>query len=397
MVDAEREDTIKTILNNTIPIIEGGRNQSISVEIEEIASFVIRTYDEDGDSIRATLERNGGNLFDLLIYSPNVFRLSFAGTQIAGSWRAQVSIEDGNSTILFTAVVHVAPPPCINDKTFRYKGKTRKTCNWVGAKESRRQKMCSAEKDEIRVACPITCGLCCEDNPKFKYTNDEGIRVNCAWIAEMDSRSDEYCSRKKVKSKCRTTCNSCQDKFKCVNNEKFRLDKANNQRSCLWIGGTELRRMKYCVQSRVRRNCPTTCGLCCEDNQDFLFNTKTGLSKDCKWIAEQTSRISEYCPRPLISTSCPTTCNSCKTYVDPIDNANACCSLNLKDCDGTWCGQDKHSCETCEQNSDVIWLPKGPRKGCFEKWADCTADRDRCCEPANCVRVNDNYHQCKLT
>ena len=91
----------------------------------------------------------------------------------------------------------------------------------------------------------------------------------------------------------------------------------------------------------------------------------------------------------------PSSAPSSPPSPEPTDAVDACCSLNFKDCDGTWCGQDKDSCEICEQNVDVVWLPRGPRKWCFEKWADCTGNKNSCCNPAGCVRVTDEYYQCK--
>mmetsp|Transcript_31366 Transcript_31366/g.93863 ORF Transcript_31366/g.93863 Transcript_31366/m.93863 type:complete len:220 (-) Transcript_31366:289-948(-) len=72
-----------------------------------------------------------------------------------------------------------------------------------------------------------------------------------------------------------------------------------------------------------------------------------------------------------------------------------CCSVNFKNCDGTWCGSTQEQCESCEQNVDVTWLPNGSKSWCFAKWADCTNSRYRCCSPAQCVKVTDEHYQCK--
>ena len=173
MVDARKEDVIQTVLNNMVPTIEGGQNQSISAKVGEKTSFVIRTHDENGDNITAELERNDRGLFDLSTESSGLYYLSFAGTQLDGTWKAHVSIsdgkdliEDGKSSILFTASVYVATPPCVNDRSYRYKQK--KPCVWVGQKESRRQKFCR-EKNQARLACQMTCGICCKDDQKYTY------------------------------------------------------------------------------------------------------------------------------------------------------------------------------------------------------------------------------------
>jgi len=81
------------------------------------------------------------------------------------------------------------------------------------------------------------------------------------------------------------------------------------------------------------------------------------------------------------------------------ETADACCSLNFKDCDGTFCGTNRESCESCKQNVDVVWLPKGPRDWCLAKWADCTHKRWKCCGQndgtAQCVKVTDQHYQCQ--
>ena len=328
MIDAKKEDKIQIILNNTLPTIEGGPKQSVSVEVGEIADFVIRTFDEDGDNITAELGRSDRGLFNLSTVSPGLYYLSFAGAQLDGTWKAQVSISDGKSSlsdnstedaedsILFTASVNVLPPPCLNDRSYRYNGIQNKSCVWVGENESRRQKLCS-EKNKVRAACRMTCGFCCEDDQRYVYNIGEGVMRGCKWTAKRKSRSSKYCQTKEVSSNCPVTCAACQNKFTCTNDMNFRLDTENNKGSCAFIGRKEKRRLKWCNVPVVRRKCQTTCGLCCENNQDFVFITNDNKSKSCKWIAAKSKRINKYCVQPQILSNCPgkSTCNSCKEYV----------------------------------------------------------------------------------
>jgi len=313
MVDAERDDAIKTILRNSPPVIEGGRKQNLRVEMGETASFIIEITDKDGDSITATLENNDGNLFGLSLESSNTFRLSFAGTQIDDKFLAQVGISDGTSTILFNAKVVVKSPRCSDEESFKYENKKRK-CSWVGKKESRLQEMCSEEI--VRKACRVTCGRCCEDDTEFMYDNKDGDQVDCAWTEMEDLRSEEYCVEENVQSHCRKTCKTCNEKSESLNDKNFRLDRAKNRGSCAWIADADRRRVKYCVNEEVRTKCPVACGLSCEDDQNFSFITNDGMSEDCGWIAVRASRITTYCPQPLVSASCARTCNSCKTYIE---------------------------------------------------------------------------------
>jgi len=323
MVDARKEDIIQTVLNNTVPTIEGGQNQSFSVKIGEKASFVIRTYDENGDNITAELERNDRGLFDLSTESSGLYYLLFAGTQLDGTWKAHVSIsdgkdfiEDGKSSILFTASVYVATPPCVNDRSYRYNNVQKKSCVWVGEKESRRQKLCR-EKNQVRLACRMTCGICCKDDQGYTFDIGNGVVKTCKWISQEDSRSSTYCQRKKVSSNCPITCATCQKKFTCTEDMTYRVEKGDNKWSCAQIGRKEDRRLQSCTYPVVRRNCPTMCGICCENNQDFVFMTDSQQSKDCEWIKAKSSRINKYCPQPEIRSNCPakSTCNSCKQYV----------------------------------------------------------------------------------
>merc|ERR1712242_279669 len=94
-----------------------------------------------------------------------------------------VSITDGLGSTLFTATVVVAPPPCVNDRSFRFNGSEQKSCFWVGENESRRQRLCSEHK-RVRIACRITCGLCCQDDPDYTYITRKGFVRDCKWTGK---------------------------------------------------------------------------------------------------------------------------------------------------------------------------------------------------------------------
>ena len=129
MEEAEKEDKIQKILANIIPIIEGGRNKSVDVDIGESIHFTVNTHDEDeDDNITATLERNDDGLFEITSVSQNLFGLSFAGVHINGIWKGQMVISDKKSFVMFTASVNVIPPPCLNDERYRYKGNKGQSC-----------------------------------------------------------------------------------------------------------------------------------------------------------------------------------------------------------------------------------------------------------------------------
>ena len=88
-------------------------------------------------------------------------------------------------------------------------------------------------------------------------------------------------------------------------------------KSCEWIGSLESRRLQLCsTEFSVRKRCPTTCGISCEDNSKFSISNEE--SKTCKWIGETPSKINQYCIIPEVRTNCPqkTTCNMCRTFVE---------------------------------------------------------------------------------
>jgi len=174
MVDVKEEDTIQTILNNSVPICEYGKDKSTSVKVMQKTFFLIKTYDKDYDIVTAELERNDLLLFNLSTISYGYYNLSFVGTQKDGTSKAHVAISDGKSRILFTASVRVASPPCVNDKSYRYDGVQKKSCVWVGKKKARRQTFCS-ENAQVRVACRMTCGLCCKDDQSYVYDIGNGV------------------------------------------------------------------------------------------------------------------------------------------------------------------------------------------------------------------------------
>jgi len=313
-----KEEEIVIILNNTVPFILNGENQSVSVEIGQIASFVVETRDEDGDNLNATLVRSDPDfgLYKLSTISSDTYGLSFAGSELDGTFKAQVSVSDGKTPVLFTASVKVLPPSCENDRSFRYKGKKNKSCIWVGDDPVRRNNFCSRRKT-VRDACRMTCGLCCKDDSSYRYTIRSGLSRDCAWAAKKDSRSRKVCTKKKVRSNCPITCASCQDKYACVNNNESKINVGKGKKTCAWIGRNNARRFNLCAQRLVRIQCPTTCGLCCENDPVFTFTSDSGKKKNCAWIAKQVSRKEKYCPQEQISSRCPeeTACNSCQSNV----------------------------------------------------------------------------------
>lgn len=71
---------------------------------------------------------------------------------------------------------------CLNDYEYRQNDVDKRSCAWIRNVESRRQKNC--EDFEVKFHCPQTCGLCCEDDPDFKFQTDSGQKRTCQWLSK---------------------------------------------------------------------------------------------------------------------------------------------------------------------------------------------------------------------
>ena len=75
------------------------------------------------------------------------------------------------------------------------------------------------------------------------------------------------------------------------------------------------------------------------------------------------------------------------------DNGDGCCSNNYFDCDVSWCGSTRESCESCNNNPSVIWLDrtKVHQEVCLPRWiTGCGVNSNHsipCCGLATCVVV----------
>jgi len=104
--------------------------------------------------------------------------------------------------------------------------------------------------------------------------------------------------------------------FVCANDRKYKLKQ--NNKGCTWIGSRKKRRKNFCSKYKaVRKRCPVTCGVCCEDDTTFKFKLNNGQQKGCAWINPKKKNRMKYCKKPFISSSCPIKCEDCKTLVDP--------------------------------------------------------------------------------
>lgn len=111
------------------------------------------------------------------------------------------------------ALDHGLPKPCLNNSTFAFNNEVRKTCRWIRTNEARRQRLC--KNSYVRLNCPQSCGLCCEDDPEYFFITKNSTRRTCDWIGEKELQQ-RFCDRRKngrmVRDACPLTCNFCLPK-----------------------------------------------------------------------------------------------------------------------------------------------------------------------------------------
>jgi len=168
---------------------------------------------------------------------------------------------------------------CSNDADYRYSNDTKKSCAWISYKPGRRKRHCVEE--EVVNACPISCGLCCEDDLTFTFVTNAGKKQHCAWIAENpEMREKNLCRSRAIRNHCTLACNICYDK------------------------------------ERVVDELPINDDTTCEDDLSFNFTTDAGKEQNCAWIRKNPDkRKIKYCRRISIKTHCTSICASCHDHV----------------------------------------------------------------------------------
>jgi hypothetical protein len=104
--------------------------------------------------------------------------------------------------------------PCLNSRAFRHENDDMKTCSWIA--DNDRTSLCSTSM-EVREQCPQTCGICCQDDPDFKFKETQLLlvekKVDCKWIAKFKTRLSTYCNESffgiAVKDACPKSCGKC--------------------------------------------------------------------------------------------------------------------------------------------------------------------------------------------
>ena len=124
-------------------------------------------------------------------------------------------------SVLFASAIgtHAA---CANNETYSAIWDSKSyTCSKLRMDNNRGPRFNLCKAVETRIACPHSCGTCCEDDPLFKFgqkSNDK--QQGCDWILkslknEIDVyRQTEYCNGywdngAAIRAKCQVSCDFC--------------------------------------------------------------------------------------------------------------------------------------------------------------------------------------------
>lgn len=308
-----------------------------------------------------------------LTFITSISRLNFIEAEVK-IWNSLKELSIENIQDAKETIFQEPSQKCQNDDSFMLNGNARMTCRYIRKEEERRQHYCL--RPEVRESCPQTCGICCQDDEDYSFTNHHNNQVaTCEFISKKpEIRSIKWCDRHKegrmVQDACPQACDFCQElvpllpvpsssptvstrpssssspsiiptavpslipsqiptsssipstkPISCKNDPNFRFKDKDNGHSCQKIRLKESRRQKFCKKEDVYEHCQLTCGACCEDDESYTFTTKLGIIQDCKWIEKRTLRQSEYCDTfengRMVRDACPKTCGFCKEHIEP--------------------------------------------------------------------------------
>jgi len=115
--------------------------------------------------------------------------------------------------------------PCVNSEDFFFNDE-KETCQWIQFKEDRRNEYCKYQT--VRVNCPLSCGLCCENDDAYTFTAKFGTddtTKDCDWLGKKEKRQEKYCGEnddgdefdqfqngKMIRYACPKSCKYCVDR-----------------------------------------------------------------------------------------------------------------------------------------------------------------------------------------
>ncbi len=110
----------------------------------------------------------------------------------------------------------------------------------------------------------------------------------------------------------------------CRNSRSFTFGKY----TCSSLRLDETRRQKSCLNEEVRDNCPKTCGLCCEDDDQYEFKINDSGPElgDCTWLRKSHSLLyfcDEFLNGRMVKDACSYSCRFCMPFVNPDSSSTA--------------------------------------------------------------------------
>jgi len=137
---------------------------------------------------------------------------------------------------------------CRDNPVYAHGGEEKKTCQWV-ARSKRKENLC--KKNEVKRACQIVCGLCCEDDQAgFKKGNNN--MKKCSSM-DTDVKKKKKCKKSAVNTPCARTCGRC-----CNSDNKFKFLVKSKERSCKFIKNED--RVKKLCKGETKMKCGVECG-----------------------------------------------------------------------------------------------------------------------------------------
>lgn len=172
----------------------------------------------------------------------------------------------------------------------------------------------------------------------------------------------------------------------CINDYQFRqFDQ--QKRSCSWLRNVETRRQKNCLDTDVMKNCPQTCGECCENDLKYTIETDTGEIKTCEWIGKKLKRKKKYCnkfkSKMQVRNACPLACGMCKAPLNRPPQPGVCA-------DNEYFRHKGQSLKSCEW---IGRLPQRRNKACTveEVRTNCPRSCRTCCEDDKSFLFTTDY------
>jgi len=98
---------------------------------------------------------------------------------------------------------------CVDNDAYTYGTNIDQTCMWI-RKKYQRDELCL--ETDVALNCPIACGYCCENDPKYRIKLDSGAEEKCSWL-DIPRKVNRYCNNysngKLVKNGCNKACRHC--------------------------------------------------------------------------------------------------------------------------------------------------------------------------------------------